>query len=67
MDWINPTGAKKVHSSIDKVYQQKNLERVWETVKAKDFFGSVEPAESDSERVVCVLQLRDPESGVWGG
>lgn len=27
--WINPTGAKKVHSLIDKVYQKKNLEIAW--------------------------------------
>src|SRR5579863_9461263 len=33
-DWINPTGARKVHSLIDKVYQRKNLEMAWETVKA---------------------------------
>jgi hypothetical protein len=26
VDWINPTGAKKVHSLIDKVYKRKNLE-----------------------------------------
>src|SRR5215471_8325605 len=25
-DWINPTGARKVHSLVDKVYQRKNLE-----------------------------------------
>ena len=31
-DWINPTGARKVHSLIDKVYKQKNLERAWERV-----------------------------------
>lgn len=31
-DWINPTGARKVHSLIDKVYKQKNLERGWERV-----------------------------------
>ncbi len=29
-DWINPTGAKKVHSLIDKVYKRKNLEMAWE-------------------------------------
>ena len=34
VDWINPTGAKKVHSLIDKVYQRKNLEMAWETVQA---------------------------------
>src|SRR6202162_2645779 len=28
VDWINPTGARKVHSLIDKVYQRKNLEMV---------------------------------------
>ena len=25
-DWLNPTGAKKVHSLVDKVYKRKNLE-----------------------------------------
>jgi len=30
VDWINPTGARKVHSLIDKVYQRKNLEMAWE-------------------------------------
>ena len=29
MDWINLTGAKKVHSLIDKVYKRKNLEMAW--------------------------------------
>ena len=33
-DWINPTGARKVHSLIDKVYKRKNLEIAWECVKA---------------------------------
>ena len=26
-DGLNPTGAKKVHSLVDKVYKRKNLER----------------------------------------
>ena len=34
VNWINPVGAKKVHSLIDKVYQRKNLEMAWEEVKA---------------------------------
>jgi len=34
VDWINLTGAKKVHSLIDKVYKRKNLEMAWEKVKA---------------------------------
>ena len=42
MDWINPTGAKKVHSLIDKVYQRKNLEKAWETVKANRGSGGVD-------------------------
>ena len=33
-DWINPTGARKVHSLEDKVYRRKNLEMAWERVKA---------------------------------
>jgi hypothetical protein len=30
VDWINPTGARKVHSLIDKVYKRENLEMAWE-------------------------------------
>ena len=41
-DWINPTGAKKVHSLIDKVYQRKNLEIAWEHVKANDGAGGID-------------------------
>jgi RNA-directed DNA polymerase len=41
-DWINPTGVKKVHSLIDKVYQRKNLERAWEKVKANRGSGGVD-------------------------
>ena len=41
-DWINPTGAKKVHSLIDKVYQRKNLEIAWERVKANDGAGGID-------------------------
>jgi RNA-directed DNA polymerase len=41
-DWINPTDARKVHSLIDKVYQRKNLEMAWETVKANRGSGGVD-------------------------
>src|SRR5262249_22497211 len=41
-DWINPTGDKKVHSLIDKVYKQKNLEIAWECVKANRGSGGVD-------------------------
>ena len=42
MDWINPTGARKVHSLVDKVYKQKNLEMVLEKVKANRGSGGVD-------------------------
>jgi RNA-directed DNA polymerase len=41
-DWINPTGARKVHSLIDKVYKRKNLEMAWEKVKANRGSGGVD-------------------------
>src|SRR5438034_8540885 len=41
-DWINPTGAKKVHSLVDKVYKRKNLEIAWEKVKANRGSGGVD-------------------------
>ena len=42
VDWINPTGAKKVHSLVDKVYKRKNLEMAWEKVKANRGSGGVD-------------------------
>ena len=42
VDWINPTGARKVHSLIDKVYQRKNLGIAWEMVKANRGSGGVD-------------------------
>jgi hypothetical protein len=33
-DWMNPAGARKVHSLVDKVYRAKNLQLAWERVKA---------------------------------
>jgi group II intron reverse transcriptase/maturase len=42
VDWINPTGAKKVHSLIDKVYKRKNLEMAWERVRANRGSGGVD-------------------------
>src|SRR5262247_765497 len=41
-DWINPTGARKVHSLIDKVYKRKNLEMAWEKVKANRGSGGID-------------------------
>jgi hypothetical protein len=42
VDWINPTGARKVHSLIDKVYQRKNLEIAWEKGKENRGSGGVD-------------------------
>jgi len=41
-DWINLTGAKKVHSLIDKVYKRKNLEMAWEKVKENRGSGGID-------------------------
>jgi group II intron reverse transcriptase/maturase len=41
-DWINPTGAKKVHSLVDKIYKQKNLGIAWERVQANRGSGGVD-------------------------
>ena len=38
-----------------------------DTQQHGDLGGGAEPAESDSEGLVGVLQLRNPDSGVWGG
>src|SRR6267143_192586 len=42
VDWINLTGARKVHSLVDKVYKRKNLEMAWEKVKANRGSGGVD-------------------------
>jgi group II intron reverse transcriptase/maturase len=42
VDWINPTGAKKVHSLSDKVYKRKNLEMAWEKVKENRGSGGID-------------------------
>src|ERR1035437_9869433 len=42
VDWITLTGAKKVHSLIDKVYKRKNLEMAWEKVKANRGSGGID-------------------------
>jgi RNA-directed DNA polymerase len=42
VEWLNPTGAKKVHSLIDKVYKRKNLERAWESVRQNQGAGGID-------------------------
>ena len=41
-DWLNPTGEKKVHSLVDKVYKRKNLELAWERVKRNKGAGGID-------------------------
>ncbi len=40
--WLNPTGEKKVHSLVDKVYKMKNLELAWEKVKSNRGAGGID-------------------------
>jgi retron-type reverse transcriptase len=42
VDWLNPTGARKVHSLVDKIYKRKNLELAWERVKANKGCGGID-------------------------
>lgn len=42
MDWINPSGAKKVHSLVDKVYKKKNLELAWQKVRQNRGVGGID-------------------------
>lgn len=41
-DWINPTGEKKVHSLVDKIYKMKNLEMAWKKVRANRGAGGID-------------------------
>ena len=41
-DWLNPTGERKVHSLVDKVYKRKNLELAWKRVKRNQGAGGID-------------------------
>ena len=41
-DWLNPTGAGKVHSLVDKVYKMKNLELAWKKVRQNRGAGGID-------------------------
>jgi RNA-directed DNA polymerase len=41
-DWLNPTGERKVHSLVDKVYKRKNLELAWRRVKQNKGTGGID-------------------------
>ena len=41
-DWLNPTGERKVHSLVDKVYKRKNLALAWQKVKRNRGAGGID-------------------------
>jgi len=41
-DWLNPTGERKVHSLVDKIYKRKNLEVAWEKVRRNRGAGGID-------------------------
>src|SRR5215472_9620273 len=57
VDWINLTGAKKVHSLIDKVYKRKNLEMAWEKVKENRGSGGIDGQTLDAFEAQLNQQL----------
>src|SRR5262249_20751186 len=59
-DWINPTGSKKVHSLIDKVYKRKNLEMAWERVKENRGSGGVDGQNLEAFEAQLDQQLDRP-------
>jgi len=60
--WLNPTGEKKVHSLVDKVYKLKNLELAWEKVKRNRGAGGIDGqsiADFESELESNLQRLHD--------
>ena len=41
-EWLNPTGRRKVHSLVDKIYKRKNLAAAWEKVKRNRGAGGID-------------------------
>lgn len=41
-EWLNPTGARKVHSLVDKVYKRRNLEIAWRKVRSNKGAGGID-------------------------
>ena len=65
-EWLNPTGERKVHSLVDKIYKRKNLAVAWEKVKRNRGAGGIDGEdiaafdarlEEQLERLHC--ELRD--------
>jgi DNA-binding MarR family transcriptional regulator len=59
-DWLNPTGTRKVHSLIDKVYKRKNLEMAWEMSTYEEAAGRGEI----TPNMIGVLSLLAQRSGM---
>lgn len=61
-DWLNPTGEKKVHSLVDKVYKRKNLDLAWQRVKRNKGAGGIDGQtleEFEEERDAHLDRLHD--------
>jgi group II intron reverse transcriptase/maturase len=56
-DWINPTGVKKNHSLIDKVYKKENLSTAWERVRGNGGSGGVDKQSVPEFEAQCDQQL----------
>ena len=56
-EWLNPTGAKKVHSLVDKIYKQKNLVMAWEQVKANRGAGGVDGQSIEAFERQCTKSI----------
>jgi group II intron reverse transcriptase/maturase len=57
-DWLNPTGAKKVHSLVDKVYKMKNLELAWQRVKRNKGAGGIDGQSVEQFEEECSTNLK---------
>lgn len=58
-DWLNPTGARKEHSVIDKVSKRKNLEVAWKKVRANQGSGGVDGESMEVFEAQYELRLSD--------
>src|SRR5262249_5595010 len=67
VDWINPTGAKKVHSLMDKVYKRKNLAMAWEKVKSNRGSGGIDGQNVGGFRNAAEPAVGSAVSGAEGG
>lgn len=56
-EWLNPTGARKVHSLVDKVYTRKNLAMAWEKVRKNRGAGGVDGQSIEEFEQVLKEQL----------